>query len=94
MARNRFANDFQIQYGCVIDHDTYNSLRVSIEVDRENPETRGEVFLNGHAIGTVEFLGKKRFHATRYNGEKRVTLGEFKELGRAAAGIISDFITA
>jgi hypothetical protein len=92
MARSKFANEFQIQYGCVIDHDVYNSLRVSIEVDRDTPESRGEVFLNGRAVGLVEFLGKKRFHATRYKGEKRVKIGEFAELGKAAASIISDFI--
>ena len=93
MARIKFAKEFQVQYGCVIDHDAYNSLRISIEVDKESPETKGEVFLNGHAVGIVEFLGKKQFRATRYKGEKRVKLGEFPELGKAAAGIISDFIT-
>lgn len=94
MARKKFANEFQIQYGCVIDHDAYNWFRVSIEVDQEHPETRGEVFLNGHPVGLVEFLGKKQFRATRYKGEKKVKLGEFPALGKAAAGIISDFITA
>ena len=94
MARQRFAKEFQIQYGCVIDHDTYNFLRVSIEADATSPETKGEVFLNGKAIGTIEYLDKKRFQATRYSGDTHVNVGEYRELGRASAAIISDFITA
>ncbi len=95
MTRPKFAKEYQIQYGCILDHDTYNFLRVSIESDTESPETKGEVFLNGKPVGTIEYIGKKQFLATRYVGmgkNKMVKVGEFKEMGRATAAIISDFI--
>ena len=92
MASKKFAKDYQIQYECVMDHDAYNFLRVSIEVDRARPETHGEVCLNGVPVGLIEYIGKKQFKATRYQGKERVNLGEFSILGRAAAAIITDFI--
>lgn len=89
MAKKKFGNEYEIQYECVLDHNAYEYLRVSIEVDRANPTTRGVVCLNGRPIGLVEYLGKRRFKATR-NGPTE--LGEFKDLGLAAAKIITDVL--
>lgn len=78
----------QIQYGVVKDHGIYEHLRVSIEVDDATPTT-GIVYLNGKTVGSIEYVGKKKFRAAR---TKTGIIGEFTDLGRAAASVISEAI--
>jgi hypothetical protein len=94
MSNDRFAKEFLVQYGCVTDHDAYEHLRVSIEVDKAFPETRGIVHLNGRPIGIVEYIDKKQFRAVRYQNTKEVELGVYKKLGLATAKIITDLLPA
>ncbi len=77
-----------IQYGVVKDHGIYEHLQVSIEVHDSKP-TIGIVFLNGNEVGEIEYVGKKHYKIMRKN--KQVVDG-FKELGKAAAAVISNVI--
>lgn len=92
-SNQRFAKEFLIQYGCITDHDAYEHLRVSVEVDKNSPETKGEVFLNGFPVGTVEFISKHKYQAIRYNGSTKIERGVYKKLGRAISSIITDFVS-
>jgi hypothetical protein len=94
-----FGNDYQIQYDTVLDHDTYNWLRVSFEVDRGNND-KAVLVLNGKEIGIImtirdesgRFMG---FHAYRKNEDPSAApLGSslFNELGHAAAAIITNYV--
>ena len=83
--------DHYIQYGVVKDHGIYEHLHVSIEVTDATPNT-GIVILNGKEIGTIEVVGKRQYEARRKVDDKLIPLATFKNVGRAAAKVVSDFI--
>lgn len=83
--------DHYIQYGVVKDHGIYEHLHVSIEVSNEIPTT-GVVILNGREIGTIEVVGKRQYEARRKVNDTLMPLATFKNVGRAAARVVSDFI--
>lgn len=70
--KNLFGNEYEILYDTIRDHDTYGSLRVSLEVDRTLTD-RCVVHLNGRPIGVVmaEPQPRHRVHYTafRFNAD-------------------------
>lgn len=104
--KRRFA-EHEIYADCIVDHNTYEYLRVTIEVPRDSGDSVGEVFLNGKAIGKIKILrddslGIIGFAAFRYQKvgkgrmENRIKIdnrnGVFPNVGKATASIISDFV--
>ena len=83
-----------VQYGVVKDHGVYEHFNVSIEVHDDAPDI-GVVFLNGKEVGQVRHLGKKQFESLRQNISTNTlqSTGIFKTVGKAAAGVISEYIT-
>jgi hypothetical protein len=100
---NRFADEFEIRYDIITDHDIYRHLWVSVEVARGQTES-GTVLLNGREIGQIDVVrgGPKnkvvgftayRFLSPNDNSTKNLVRIElFKNMGHAAASIISDFV--
>ena len=97
-----FHGRYEIRYDTLIDHDAYNFLRISIEVPREQTN-QCLVVLNGQEVGLIEVAsihkGKaKTFHAWRYVKKQKDKIvkqklkGEFENVGRATAAVISDFV--
>lgn len=83
--------DCLVQYGSVIDHNVYEYLRVSIEVPRGETK-RGVVMLRGKPVGEVHWLSKNSFAAYRYIGNRKKLMGNFKDVGFAAANIITTLL--
>lgn len=95
-SRSSFGDGVEVKYDTVLNHDTYSFLRVSIEVPRDQ-DTEALVNLNGKEIGKLilDRVGKKvGYRAFRKSDSGMIELaGSFKEMGRAVASIISDFVT-
>jgi len=93
-----FGHDHEIQYDTIINHDTYTFFRISLEVPR-GQDTEALVFLNGKEIGKVQVFrdGKKTLGYSgfrKYNHEYIPARENnmFKQMGKAIASIISDFV--
>lgn len=102
LAKKMFHGRYEIRYDTLIDHDAYNFLRISIEVPRDQSD-ECLVVLNGKEVGLIVVANKingkaKTFHAYRYIQKaknkiaKQKVKGEFDNVGRATASIISDFV--
>lgn len=99
LAKKIFGHDHEIKFDSIINHDTYTYLRVTMEVPR-GQDTEALVLLNGREIGKVSVVreGKKAtYQAYRKSPTMNIyidfTNGHiFKEMGRATAAIISDYI--
>lgn len=97
MLKKNKIGPYEIQYDTVIDHDVFAFLRVSLEVPRGQNEC-AHVLLNGQEVGIIRVVkdGRKvRFAAARLRDGMEVPLSYFepsKEIGKAAAAIISDFV--
>lgn len=95
----RTMGNYQIQYDTVLDHDTYNYLRVSFEVPRDEPD-RAIVILNGKEIGDIYTVKNEAGKVIGFTAKRRpgtatpeiVADEPFKELGHAAAAIISNYV--
>jgi hypothetical protein len=103
-----FNNEYQILYDTIRDHDVYNYLKVSLEVDR-GMDNVAVVWLNGKPIGAITIIDHK------YKALRKDTMGEFAivtartdthdevmrgtylgrlfdTVGQATAAIISDYV--
>ena len=84
--KKSFGNgEYKVQYGTIVDHGTYEHLRIMVELDTGD-STVCNISLNGVTIGRVKYLGKKQYQANREHTSKI-----FKNLGLAIAAIVSNF---
>lgn len=92
-----FGNDYTVRYDTVLDHDTYSWLRVSFEIPREDKDT-AVLVLNGKEIGTIKTVRDERKHCLGFAAFRHPLSNDpirpalFKELGHAAAAIITDYV--
>lgn len=97
-----FGDDYDMKFDCIVNHEAYSFLRVSVEVPRDQNKEL-VVLLNGREVGRLEAIrnmrkrvtGFKAFRFGKPNDPSRQTpVGDapFPEMGRACAAIISDFV--
>ncbi len=95
----RTMGNYTNQYDTILDHDTYQYLRVSFEVPRDEPN-HAILVLNGKEIGDIYTVMDEKGKVIGFRAERRpgtatpkITFDEpFKEIGHAAAAIISNFV--
>lgn len=94
----RTFGNYQTQYDTILDHDTYSWLRVSFEVPRDEPN-RAILILNGKEIGDIYTVTNDAGKVIGFTAKRRpgtatpeITTEPFKELGHAAAAIISNYV--
>jgi hypothetical protein len=98
LKKDRFGK-YELQYDTILDHDVYEHLRVTFEVPR-GQVTEAIVLLNGKDIGRVRVVRENKkivgYMAIRCEPDQWIEMNggrPYKHIGRAAAAIISDFIT-
>jgi hypothetical protein len=88
------AKRYEIRFDSIVDHETFSYLRVNIDIPRDQ-ETRAEVWLNGKLVGQVLAMpdGYESWRIMEngfYTAAPKV--GPHKDLGKAIAAVITDFV--
>ena len=89
---------YEVRYGCILDHDTYEYLQIRLYPTENNPRLT-DVMLNGKIIGQV-LTERNFYYPFRFNKKKKKFMhvktgrekARYDTLGKATASVLSDFI--
>ena len=95
----RTMGSYNVQYDTILDHDTYAYLRVSFEVPRDEPN-HAILILNGKEIGDIYTQMNEAGKVVGFTAKRRPGTATpelrfdepFKDIGHAAAAIISNYV--